>query len=95
MSDFRSDHSLELFLSFLIDNILKGFDNGMYTGTILIDPQKTFDTTNHKIQRNKLLAVSFSKNTIIWYESYSAEVHFTVEVANRIRNFANISCGVP
>ena len=95
MSDFMSDHLLELFLSFLNDNILKGFDNGMYTGTILTDPQKTFHTTNHKIQRNKLLAVSFSKDTIIWYEFYSSEVHFTVEVANRVPNFANISRGVP
>ena len=29
--------------------MLKGFDNGMYTGMILIDLQKAFDTINHKI----------------------------------------------
>ena len=94
MSSFRSNHSLDLFLLFLDDNIFKGFGNGMYTGTILFDPQKAFGTTNHKIQLNKLLPISFSKNTISWYESYSAEVHFTVEAANQVPNFANISCGV-
>ena len=94
MSSFRSNHSLDLFLLFLDDNIFKGFGNGMYTGTILFDLQKAFGTTNHKIQLNKLLPISFSKNTISWYESYSAEVHFTVEVANQVPNFANISCGV-
>ena len=94
MSSFRSNHSLDLFLLFLDDNIFKGFGNGMYTGTILFDPQKAFGTTNHKIQLNKLLLISFSKNTISWYESYSAEVHFTVEAANQVPNFANISCGV-
>ena len=94
MSSFRSNHSLDLFLLLLDDSIFKGFGNGMYTGTILFDPQKAFGTTNHKIQLNKLLPISFSKNTISWYESYSAEVHFTVEAANQVPNFANISCGV-
>ena len=69
------------FLSFLNGKILKGFDNGMYTDMILIDLLKAFDTINHKILLNKLLPVRFSKNTISWYESYSAERHFTVEVA--------------
>ena len=95
MSSFRSKHSLDLFLLFLNDNILKSFDNGMYTSTILIDSRKVFSTTNHKIKLNKLLPINLSKNTISWYESYSTEVHFTVEVANRVPNFANISCGVP
>ena len=30
---------------------------------------------------------------ISWCESYSVEHHFTVEVANRVSKFANISCG--
>ena len=55
----------------------------MYTGMILIDLQKAFDTKNQKILLDKLLPVAFSKNTISWYESYLAERHFAVEVANR------------
>ena len=37
---FRNNHSTDLFLSFLNDKILKGFDNGVYSGIILIDLQK-------------------------------------------------------
>ena len=94
-SGFRNNHSTDLFLSFLNDKILKGFDNGVYTGMILIDLQKAFDTINHKILLDKLLPIGFSKNTISWYESYLAERHFTVEVANRVSKFSKISCGVP
>ena len=91
---FKSNHSTDLFLSFLNDKILKGFDNGMHTGMILIDLQKAFDTINHEILLNKLLPIGFSKNTISWYESYLVEHHFTVKVANRVSKFVNISCGV-
>ena len=93
-SGFRS-RPIDLVLSFLTDKILKSFDNGMYTGMILIDLQKAFDAINHEILLNKLLPIDFSKNTISWYESYLVERHFTVEVANRVSKFANISCGVP
>ena len=79
---FRSNHSTDLFLPFLIDQILKGFDNGLYAGMILIDLQKAFDTINHKILLDKLLPIDFSKNTISWYESYITELHFTVERFN-------------
>ena len=54
-SGFRNNHSTDLFLSFLNDKILKGFDNGVYTGMILTDLQKAFDTINHKILLDKLL----------------------------------------
>ena len=73
--------------------MLKGFDNGVYTGMVLIDLLKGFDMINHKILIDKLLPIGFSKNTIIWYESYLAERHLTVEVANRISKFLKISSG--
>ena len=62
---------------------------------ILIDLQKAYHTINHKILFDKLLPIGFSKNLISWYESYLAERHFTVEVANRVSKFSKISCGVP
>ena len=74
---------------------MKGFDKGVYTGMILAALQKAFDTINHKILLDKLFPICFSKNTISWYESYLAERHFTVEVANRVSKFSKISCGVP
>ena len=41
---FRANHSTNLCLSFLTDKILKGFDEGLLTGIILINLQKAFDT---------------------------------------------------
>ena len=88
---FRSNGSTDLFLSFLIDKILKGSDTEMYTGMILTDLQKAFDATNRKILLDKLLPTGFSKNKSGWYESYLAERHFTVDVANQVPKVANIS----
>ena len=39
-SGFRNNHSTDLFLSFLDDKILKGFDNGLYTGMIQFSCKK-------------------------------------------------------
>ena len=89
-SDFRNNHSTDLFLSFLDDKILKGFDKGLHTGMVLIDLLKTFDTINHKILLDKHFPIDFLKNTISSFESYLPERHFTVEVANRVSKFANI-----
>ena len=40
---FRAKHSTDLCLSYLNDKDLKGFNNGLFTGVILIDLQKAFD----------------------------------------------------
>ena len=40
---FCKNHFTDFCLSFLNDKILKGFDQGLITGTILIDLQKAFD----------------------------------------------------
>ena len=53
-SGFRSDFSTDTCLSYLHNKILKGFEKGEYTGMILIDLQKAFDTIDHKILLKKL-----------------------------------------
>ena len=63
-SGFRKKHSTDFCLSYLNDKILKGLDKGLMTGMILIDLQKTFDTTDHDILLQKLYAIDFSKNTV-------------------------------
>ena len=63
-SEFRTNHSTNLCLSFLTDKILKGFDEGLLTGMILIDLQKAFDTINHEILLKKLEAIGFSDKCV-------------------------------
>ena len=57
-SVFRSDLSTDTCLSYLHNKILKGFDKGEYTGMILMDLPKAFNTIDHKILLQKLKCIS-------------------------------------
>ena len=94
-SGFRGNHSTNLCLSFLTDKILKGFDEGLLTGMILIDLQKAFDTIDHEILLQKLKAIKFSESTITWFKSYLSESIFLVNIENKLSDFGEISSGVP
>ena len=53
-SGFRPNHLTNLCLAHLTYKILKGFNEGLLTGMILIDLQKVFDTNNHEVLLQKL-----------------------------------------
>ena len=77
------------------DKILKGFDDGLVTGMILIDLQKAFDTINHDILLNKLSIIGFSDHTVKCLESYLSNRKFTVNLENSFSEVSRISCDVP
>ena len=80
---------------YLTDKVLKGFDEGLLTGMILIDLQKVFDTIDHEILLQKLKAIRFSKGTLQWSRSYLSERIFLVNIKGKLSDFGKISCGVP
>ena len=47
-SGFRPCHSTDTCLSDLSDKIAQGFESSMFTGMILIDLRKAFDTIDHE-----------------------------------------------
>ena len=94
-SGFRGNHSTNLCLSFLTDKVLKGFDEGLLTGIILIDLQKAYDTIDHEILLQRLKAIKFSESTIKWFKSYLSERILLVNIENQLSDFGKISCGVP
>ena len=89
-SGFRVNHSTNLCLSFLTDKILKGFDEGLLTGMILIDLQK-----HHEILLQKLKAIRSSKGTLQWFRSYLSEQIFLVNNDSKLSDFGKISFEVP
>ena len=94
-SGFRKNHSTDTWLSFLNDKILKGFDDDLVTGMILIDHQKAFDTINHDILLKKLSIISFSNHTVKWFQSYLSNRRFMVNLENSFSEVSSISCGMP
>ena len=93
-SGFRKNHSTDTCLSFLNDKILKGFDDGLVTGMILIDLQKAFDTINHDILLKKLGIIAFSDHNVKWFQSYLSNGKFTVNLENSFSEVSSMSCGV-
>ena len=66
-SRFRMNHSADICIyCFCCFNakIVKWLDNGVLTGTNLIDVQKTFDTINLDILSRKLNIICFSDDTV-------------------------------
>ena len=52
-SGFRTKHSTDLCLSYLNNKTLKGFENGLFSGIVLIHLQKTFDKIDHNLPLEK------------------------------------------
>ena len=93
-SSFRTKHSTDLCLSYLNDQILKGFDNGLFTGMILIDLQKVLDTTIIYCVLKRLKAIGFCDDTVRFH-SYLTDWAFLVSTENKYSSISKISCGVP
>ena len=77
------------------DKILKGFEDGLVTGMILVDLHKAFDTINHDMLLKKLSIIGFSGRTVKWFQSYLSNRKLAVNLENFFSEVSSISCGVP
>ena len=66
---FQKNYSTNTGLGHLTDKINTRFEKGLFTGMVLIDLQKAFDTIDHQILLKKMKYLGFSKNTITWFKS--------------------------
>ena len=69
-SGFRSAHSTDTGLTFLADKLRANMDEGLYTGMVLIDLQKYFDTVDYTILTTKLNAIGIDDSSGSWFKSY-------------------------
>ena len=94
-SGFPKKHSMNLCLSYLNNNFLKGFYKGMITGMILTDLKNAFDTIDHDLLLQKSYAIGFLKRTVNCFKSYLANRSFLVNLGSNFSQPASVSCGVP
>ena len=94
-SGFRSDFSTDTALSFLGDKIKFNMDSGLYTGMILIDLQKAFDTVDHEILLKKLNAVGADDAVVSWFRSYLEDRKQFVDINGTMSSPEFVTCGVP
>ena len=89
-SGFRKSFSVNSCLALLTDEINKGFESGKYTGLILIDVQKAFDTMDHEILLKKMGSIGFSEKVISWFEPYLSGRTFKVNINRKFSDPGNL-----
>ena len=94
-SGFRSGYSTDTALTFLCDKIRLNADKGFYTGVVLIDLQKAFDTVNHDILLYKLESLGLCTNAVKWFKSYLSNRKQYVNVKESNSSLLDVTCGVP
>jgi len=92
-SGFRGSYSTDTCLIHLTDHVRTQISKGNYTGMVMLDLQKAFDTVNHEILCNKLQAMGVE--SISWFRSYLSGRQQIVSVNGTDSEPMSISCGVP
>ena len=92
-SGFRGSYSTDTCLIHLQDHIRNQTAAGNYTGMILLDIQKAFDSVDHQILCNKLSAMGVQ--SIEWFRSYLSGRNQVVSINGVESDPLAITCGVP
>ena len=92
LSDFRKNYSTNTCLGYLTEEITAGFEKNLFTGMILIDLKKAFDSTDHQILLKKMKCFDFSKNAL--FKSYLFERKFKISINTSYSSASNLLCGV-
>ena len=81
--------------SYLCDKVKKGFDSSLFTGMILIDLQKAFDTINHDILIMKMKYFGFFEKAMSWFALYLSLREFKVNINESLSDSGTTTYGVP
>jgi len=92
-SGFRGAFSTDTCLIHLTDYIRNQMSVGNYTGLVLLDLQKAFDTVDHVILCKKLRAMGVT--SVDWFMSYLSCRTQIVNVNHVDSDPLNVPCGVP
>ena len=74
VNKLKSDQNQAILFQQNRQSIKFSMDKGLYTGLVMIDLQKAFDTVNHAIMSDKLSAVGCDDKSVKWFNSYLSNV---------------------
>ena len=94
-SGFRSSYSTDTCLIHLTDYIKLENDKGNFTGMVLLDLQKAFDTVDHTILLNKLKWLGADDLTVRWFRSYLTGRTQVTDIGGTMSEPKGVTCGVP
>ena len=93
-SGFRNKFPTDSCLTYLTDYIKKTqTSKGLYTGMLMLDLQKAFDTVDHDILCKKLKAMGVK--SVDWFRSYLSHRNQVVHVNDAVSDPSLVTCGVP
>ena len=92
-SGFRSKYSTDTCLIHLFDYLKSNTAKGLYTGMLLLDLQKAFDTVDHEILCKKLETIGVL--SVSWFRSYLCDRKQFVQINSVLSDPGLVTCGVP
>ena len=92
---FRTEHSPNIALIYLVDKIIDSLNNGKFVIGLFLAFKKAFDTVNHEIMLSKLYHYGIRGVAHKWFGSYLNNREQYVEYAGTKSELNNITCGIP
>ena len=92
---FRKNHSTNLALLDIIENIYSNLEAGHKGLGIFLDLKKAFDTVNHNILLHKLQYYGIRGTALDWFKSYISNRQQYTIVNDKKSTTLPITCGVP
>lgn len=94
-SAFRSNHSCESTLNFVINEWKISMDDGLYVVAIGLDLKRAFETVDRELMINKLQAMGIHGIELSWFESYLTTRKQQTKYKNNMSSEIDVPIGLP
>ena len=95
MCGYRKGFSTQYALIELIEKLKKSLDSRGYSGVVLMDLSKAFDTLNHALMIAKLHAYGFDRSSLNLIHSYLTQRWHRTKINTSFSTWKHLLTGVP